>query len=161
MAVPQFGAPEPGRSYPDRPAAFVVVQRGPERTGEIATVLVTYAGGGSRLDLPGGGLDPGETPAQAAERECGEEAGLRVEAEPAPFTAADHYFINPDEETVNTRGQFFAARLIAEAPELKIEADHALVWMPPHEALVRLDRESHAWAVAAWLRRFARGPANG
>jgi 8-oxo-dGTP diphosphatase len=35
---------------------------------------------------------------------------------------------------------------------LKIEADHELVWLAPLDALLQLDRESHAWAVAAWLR---------
>jgi 8-oxo-dGTP diphosphatase len=154
MAIPQFGSPKPGRGYPDRPAAFAIVERG----GEIATVRVTWAGG-SRLDLPGGGLDPGEAAAEAAVRECGEEAGLKVAAEAQPFTAADHYFVNPKGETVNTRGQFFVARLVAEAPELKVEDDHALVWMAPHEALVSLDRESHAWAVLVWLR-FAQARAN-
>jgi 8-oxo-dGTP diphosphatase len=148
MAVPQFGERQPGRAYPDRPAAFVVV----ERQGRIALARVTYARGGGRLDLPGGGLDPGETPSQAAVRECGEEVGLRISVD-EPFTRADHFFTNEDGETVNTRGLFFAARLLADAPGLKIEADHALEWMGPHEALVALDRESHAWAVAAWLRR--------
>ncbi|WP_372786579.1 NUDIX domain-containing protein [Phenylobacterium sp.] len=148
MPVPQFGTPEAGRAYPDRPAAFVVL----ERDGRIAVVRVSYKSGGSRLDLPGGGLDPGETAAQAAVRECGEEAGLRISVD-EPFTRADHFFANQDGSTVNTRGAFFAARLIAEAPELKTEDDHALGWMAPQEALVRLDRESHAWAVAAWLRR--------
>lgn len=148
MTVPQFGEPEPGRDYPDRPAAFVVV----EKNGRIAVVRVTFAKGGGRLDLPGGGLDPGETPVQAAVRECGEEAGLQIAVE-APLVCADHFFANEDGETVNTRGAFFAARMIAEAPELKIEDDHALEWMTPHEALVTLDRESHIWAVAVWLRR--------
>ena len=148
MTVPQFGEPEPARDYPDRPAAFVVV----ERDGKIAVARVTFATGGGRLDLPGGGIDPGETPAQAAIRECGEEVGLQV-AVGDVFTRADHFFANENGETVNTRGVFFAARLVAEAPELKIEDDHALEWMTPHEALVKLDRESHAWAVAAWLRR--------
>jgi 8-oxo-dGTP diphosphatase len=148
MTVPQFGKPEPGRAYPDRLAAFVVVQR----DGDIAVVLVTFRSGGSRLDLPGGGIDPGETAAQAAVRECGEEAGLRVSVD-EPFTTADHYFVNDENETYNTRGVFFAARLLAEAPELKTEDDHALFWMPPQEALVKLDRDSHAWALAAWLRR--------
>ena len=147
--APQFGTPDPGWDYPDRPAAFVIV----ERDGEIATVRVTYKSGGSRLDLPGGGLDPGETARRAAERECGEEVGLRVEVEAAPLAAADHFFINDEGRRNNTRGLFFAARLLAEAPELQVEDDHALVWMSPHDALVRLDRESHAWAVAAWLRR--------
>jgi 8-oxo-dGTP diphosphatase len=70
-----------------------------------------------------------------------------------PLTRADHFFVNEDGSTVNTRGTFFAGRLVAEAPALKIEDDHALVWMAPQEALVKLDRESHAWGVAAWLRR--------
>ncbi len=128
--------------------------------GQIATVRVTFAGG-SRLDLPGGGIDAGETAADAAIRECGEEAGLKVAVEGEPFAAADHYFVDPAGDSVNTRGAFFAARLMAEAPELKIEDDHELVWMAPQEALMRLDRESHAWAMARWLRRFARGAATG
>lgn len=148
MTIPQFGQPETGRSYPDRPAAFVVVEQG----GRIAVVRVTFEGGGGRLDLPGGGLDPGETAEQAAVRECGEEAGLAVAVE-AEVARADHYFVNEDDSRVNTRGTFFAAHLVSDAPELKIEDDHALEWMAPDEALVRLDRESHAWAVVMWLRR--------
>jgi len=158
MNVPQFGQPEPGRGYPDRPAAFVVVPN----EGRIAVVSVDLGGGRSRLDLPGGGLDPGETAAQAAARECGEEAGLKVAVEAEPFAHADHFFINQDGTSVNTRGQFFAARLLGEAPELKIEDDHTLAWMTPHEALATLTRGSHAWAVTVWLRRgFARDGANG
>jgi 8-oxo-dGTP diphosphatase len=148
-AVPQFGEPAAGRAYPDRPAAFAIV----ERDGRIAVARVTFEdGSGGRLDLPGGGIDPGETAEEAAARECGEEVGLRVVAETL-VARADHYFINEDDSRVNTRGVFFAARLVAAAPELKIEADHALEWMTPHEALVALDREAHVWAVTAWLRR--------
>jgi 8-oxo-dGTP diphosphatase len=149
MTTPQFGEPEAGRDYPDRPAAFVVL----EHEGRIACVRVDWRRGGPKLDLPGGGLDPGETHAQAAARECGEEAGLKVAILGEAFVCADHYFINDEGRTNNTRGRFFAARLEAHAPELKIEDDHSLVWLEPLEALRGLDRESHAWAVAAWLRR--------
>lgn len=148
MNVPQFGEPRPERAYPDRPAAFVVA----ERDGFIAVVRVAFAGGGERLDLPGGGLDPGETAVQAAARECGEEAGLRVEVG-ASLGRADHFFVNQDGATHNTRGEFFEGAVTAFAPELKIEDDHSLEWMTPHQALARLTRESHAWAVALWLRR--------
>jgi 8-oxo-dGTP diphosphatase len=151
MTTPQFGNPEPGRDYPDRPAAFAIV----DRDGRIALVRVTFDGGGGRTDLPGGGLDPGETAAQAAARECGEEAGLVI-AVGALVTRADHYFVNEMGEAKNTRGEFFAASLVREDPALKVENDHALEWVDPHEALLRLDRESHVWAVCAWLRR-ARG----
>ena len=151
MAVPQFGRPDAGRSYPDRPAAFAVV----ERDGLIALVRVTFESGGGRTDLPGGGLDPGETPEQAAARECGEEAGLEIAVERL-VTHADHYFVNERGEAHNTRGAFFAARCVREAPELKVEHDHALVWAEPCAALLELDRDAHAWALAAWLR-LARG----
>lgn len=150
MATPQFGHPEPGRDYPDRPAAFVIVERG----GLIALVEVDAPRRG--LDLPGGGLDPGETAAEAAVRECAEEAGLRVAVEPEPFARADHFHVNQFGESHNTRGQFFEAHLLAEEPALKIEHDHTLVWLEPHEAIQRLYRDSHAWAVAAWLRRLRR-----
>jgi 8-oxo-dGTP diphosphatase len=149
MNVPQFGEPEPGREYPDRPAAFVVV----EREGRIACVRVAWRRGGPKIDLPGGGLDPGETAAQAAERECGEEAGLRVMVEGDAFARADHYFVNDEGASNNTRGQFFVARLEGADPALKIEDDHSLLWLKPLEALSLFDRDSHAWAVAAWLRR--------
>lgn len=148
MTTPQFGAPEPGKAYPDRPAAFVVATRG----GKVAVVRVAMADGGERVDLPGGGIDPGETAAQAAARECGEEAGLTVEISEL-LGSADHYFVNQDGERNNTRGQFFAGEVIADAPELKIEDDHTLTWMTPLDALRTLSRGSHVWAVALWLRR--------
>ena len=149
MNAPQFGDPEPGRDYPDRPAAFAIV----EQDGKIACVEVAWRIEGPEIDLPGGGLDPGERGAHAAARECGEEAGLKIVASAEPFSCADHYFVNTEGKRNNTRGQFFEARLEGEAPELKIEDDHSLLWLEPLEAIRRLDRDSHAWAVAAWLRR--------
>ena len=41
MAAPQFGEPQAGRDYPDRPAAFAVV----ERDGLIALVRVAERNG--------------------------------------------------------------------------------------------------------------------
>lgn len=151
MSVPQFGHREDGRDYPDRPAAFALI----EQEGRIACVRVAWRRGGPKLDLPGGSLDPGESLAEAAARESGEEAGLRVTIEGEAFVRADHYFLNDEGRANNTRGAFFVARLEAEAPELKVEDDHDLVWLEPLEAIRALDRESHAWAVAAWLRRTA------
>jgi 8-oxo-dGTP diphosphatase len=152
MVVPQFGTPEPGRNYPDRPAAFAII----ERDGRVALVRVSFEGGGGRTDLPGGGLDPGETAEQAAVRECGEEAGLAVAIDQV-VTRADHYFVNEKDDARNTRGLFLGARLLHEDASLKTEDDHALVWTDPHEALLRLDRESHVWALACWLRMKASG----
>ena len=147
MSAPQFGDLEPGRSYRDRPAAFGIA----ERAGEIALVRIEKPGHRAWFDLPGGALDPGEDEAQAVVREFGEEAGLRVAAGEV-YARADQRFINTDGQAYNNRCAFLTLTLLAEAPGLKIEDDHALAWMAPSEALVRVRHQAHAWGVAAWLR---------
>lgn len=151
MPAPQFGRPEPGRSYRDRPAAFGIV----EREGRIAVVRVAKPGHPAWIDLPGGALDPGESPEQAVVREYGEETGLKVAAGEA-YARADQFFVNTDGEAFNNRATFFLLSLQGEDPALKIEDDHALAWLDPQEALTALRHEAHAWAVAAWLRLRAR-----
>ena len=149
-AIPQFGAPGPGRAYPDRPAAFGIALR----EGRLAIARITLSDGAVVYDLPGGGIDPGEGPAQAMVREFGEEVGLKVEAE-TELTRADQYFNNPEGAAVNVRGVFLTAAILADRPGLKIEDDHELVWLDPVEAMTSVRREAHAWAIAVWLRRQA------
>jgi len=150
MPVPQFGQLVSDRDYRDRPAAFGVL----ERSGAIALVRVEKPGFAPWLDLPGGALDPGEDDAAALVREFGEETGLAV-APAALLGRADQYFINTDGVAFNNRQALFAARFVDEAPDLKIEDDHTLVWRAPLEALRDLRHDSHAWAVALWLRAGA------
>jgi 8-oxo-dGTP diphosphatase len=147
MARLQFGDPEAGRIYRDRPAAFGVV----ELSGLIAVVRVEKPGHPAWHDLPGGAIDPGETADQAVVREYGEETGLVVTAGRA-YAEAGQYFVNTDGEAFNNLATFFTLELQAVDETLKCEDDHTLVWMKPHLAVVELRHEAHAWAVAAWLR---------
>jgi 8-oxo-dGTP pyrophosphatase MutT (NUDIX family) len=50
-----------------------------DEDGSILLVRHTYVGG---WHFPGGGVDPGESAAEAVDRELGEEAGLSLSAEP-------------------------------------------------------------------------------
>jgi 8-oxo-dGTP diphosphatase len=149
--APQFGEPETGRDYPDRPAAFGVA----ERDGRIAVVRVRKPKAEPWIDLPGGALDPGEDAAGAVAREFGEETGLVVEAAGPAFAFADQYFVNTDDKAFNNRAAFFEIEVRDARADLKIEDDHALEWIDPFEAVTMLRHEAHAWAVAAWLRRRA------
>ena len=145
--APQFGAPEAGRVYADRPAAFGIAERG----GLIAVVEVAKPGHAPWWDLPGGALDPGEDAGEAVVREFAEETGLRVVAGEC-FGLADQRFVNTDGHAFNNRASFFRVEVAGEAPDLKIEDDHTLVWSAPDAALRALRHDAHAWAVAAWLR---------
>ena len=145
--TPQFGAREPGLTYKDRPAAFGVCVRD---DGHIALVRVKRPEGTWR-DLPGGAVDPGEDEPQAMIREFGEETGLVVRCGPL-IARADQYFFKSEGEPVDNRAGVYVAELAGEDASLKIEADHSLEWWEPVEALKVLRHDSHAWAVAAWMR---------
>ena len=144
----QFGEHEPGVVYRDRHCAFGVAERG----GKLAVVRIVKDGEAPYFDLPGGALDEGEDEPTALVREFGEETGLKVR--PAGLMCrADQYMTKSDGEKVNNRSGLYRAGVLGEDPSLKTEADHELVWLEPEEALKRLRHDSHAWAVACWLRR--------
>ncbi|OYX30826.1 MAG: hypothetical protein B7Y99_11205 [Caulobacterales bacterium 32-69-10] len=148
----QFGRLQPGLTYTDRPAAFGIA----ERDGRIALVKVETADGTWR-DLPGGAIEDGEDEAQAMAREFGEETGLVVRAA-GLITRADQYFRKSDGQPVNNLSAIYRAAIEGEDAALKIEDDHTLEWWGPLEALKALRHDSHAWAVAAWMRESSPPP---
>ena len=60
--------------------------------------------------------------------------------------------LKSDGEPVRNFGGVYAVMVTGEAAGLKIEDDHALVWLDPRDAVVALRHDAHAWAVAAWMR---------
>lgn len=145
---PQFGTPDPSGPSRDRPAAFGLALR----DGRLACVRIEKPEG-VFIDLPGGGVDPGETPDQAMVRELGEETGLLVRASGPPVAHAGQFIRMWDGSPANSLSDFFVAEIVGENPALKVEDDHTLIWLSPDEALQLLRHDAHAWAVAAWLRR--------
>lgn len=145
----QFGEPEPGLDYLQRPTAFGLVLS----DGRLACVRVDR-GADSYFDLPGGAIDGEETEPQALIREFLEETGLHI-APAERIGEAAQYFRKSDGSPVNNLAGFWVADLSGHDPSAKVEDDHELVWLDPHAALASLRHDAHAWAVAAWLRRLA------
>jgi 8-oxo-dGTP diphosphatase len=147
--VLSFGAPVAGLAYLDRWAAFGVAENA---LGQIALAQVTQPGKAPYFDLPGGAVDGDETEQEAVAREFGEETGLVVEAVRL-IEAVSQYFLKSDGQPVRNHGGIYVVKLGGEDPALKVEDDHALVWLDPRDAVVALRHDAHAWAVAAWMRR--------
>ncbi|MCY1647126.1 NUDIX hydrolase [Caulobacter sp. SL161] len=144
-----FGAPIAGLNYKDRPAAFGVAENS---LGQIALAQVSKPGKAPYFDLPGGAVDGDETEPQAVVREFGEETGLVVEAGPL-IERVSQVFLKSDGQPVRNFGGIYVVRVTGLIESLKVEDDHALVWLDPRDAVVALRHDAHAWAVAAWMRR--------
>lgn len=142
----QFGDPETGLVYKHRPTAFGLVLR----HGKLACVRVDR-GERSYYDLPGGALDGDETEREALVREFVEETGLSIRPGFRIGEAAQ-FFRRSNGEPVNNRAGFWTGEVLAEDPSARIEDDHQLHWLEPHDAIGRLRHEAHAWAVCRWLR---------
>ena len=148
-AIPQFGAPLPGRDHKPRPGAYGIVVDARRR------LLVVEEFG--RLYLPGGGIDPGETPEQALHREFAEETGYTVTIEALIGEARE--FVADEMPGVaaafNKHCYVFAVRLVGGTGVPAIDTNRP-GWMPVARALEALSNESHRWAVSRFLEGAAR-----
>jgi 8-oxo-dGTP diphosphatase len=140
-----FGTPAPGLVPVPRPAAFVIAKR----DGRIAVVRIvqperTY------WDLPGGGIEAGETPEQTAIREAQEEAGLIVRLTGTVGCVGQH--LRSKGKAYLNQATIFEAEVEEERPSLKVEDNHTLYWLEPSEALTCLRHEGYAYSVMCWMR---------
>lgn len=113
------------------------------RDGKVLLGRHTYGVGKGLLILPGGYLNHGETPEQAAVREVWEETGVRVETEELVgirFNAQDWYVI-------------FLARYREGTARAGDEENSEIVWLDAEEALEQDDvPDLTKWAIRSVLR---------
>ncbi len=127
--IPRFGpVPEPGRRYRRRPGAYAVLIRD-------GRVLLTHQQEPDpEFQLPGGGVDPGESPVRALHREVYEETGWTIAA-PRRIGAYRRHAYMPEYD-------LFAAKLCEiwlARPILRLgppsEQGHSAHWLSPWQAL--------------------------
>lgn len=148
--IRRFGEPvEKGRRYRLRVGAYAVLPRGG------ALLLTHQAEPVPELQLPGGGVDPGESPLAALHREVFEETGWRI----APLRrlgAFRRFTYMPEYDLwAEKLCHIYLARPVRRlaAPQ---EPGHTALWLPAEEAEKRLGNPGDRHAVARLRRRATR-----
>lgn len=101
--------------------------------------------------LPGGGIDPGETPEQTVVREAKEECGLVLSPLSRIGRAIEVCYSISDVAYYEKDSTFLEA--VVTGTTTSIEPDHELVWMSLRDALAALSHGSHCWAIEQLLGR--------
>lgn len=127
MAIRRYGRPpEKGRRYTRRPGAYALLLRG---NGALLTVENSPVAG-IEVQLPGGGIDPGETPVRALHREVMEETGWRISIAFRLGSYQRHVYMPDYDLWAHKICHIFVA-----VPTLRIgpprEAHHSVVWTDP------------------------------
>jgi 8-oxo-dGTP diphosphatase len=143
VSLPIFGNRVEGRTYVRRPSAYALIQNDDDELAVVRTPQGYF--------LPGGGMDPGETPEQTVEREAREECGFIVRPRAVVGRAVQFVYSFEEEEYFEKICEFVEAELIGATD--KSEDDHELHWLSIAQALDSLSHESHRWALDHFSRR--------
>jgi 8-oxo-dGTP pyrophosphatase MutT (NUDIX family) len=111
--------------------------------GEDRVLLIRAANG--RFYLPGGRIEPFESPEQALVREVAEECGLSINVAEQLGEAFQPTF----DGSVMLRACYWRAEITGIAHE---EPEHQLLWTPRREAASRLHRAADASLILSSLR---------
>lgn len=126
--IKRYGVPPTtGRRHVLRRGAYAILPH----KGDL---LVTFqAAPFEEFQLPGGGVDPGESPLQALHREVLEETGWKIAA-PRRLGAFRRFTYMPEYDLwAEKLCEIFVARPVLPLGP-PIEPDHSAVWMPVQDA---------------------------
>lgn len=158
--IPRFGdSRRSGRRYRRRAGAYAVLWH-------AGAVLLTHqAAPVPELQLPGGGIDAGESPLQALHREVFEETGWRI-AGARRLGAFRRFAYMPEYDLwAEKLCTVYLARPVRRLGPPS-EPGHRAVWMPAEEAAERLGNAGDRHVLRRFLQggagqpRGSRGPSN-
>lgn len=142
--IPRVGEPVlASRRYRLRPGAYAILRRGDN-------LLLTFqAAPEPELQLPGGGIDPGESPGRALRREVREETGWSIDGL-RRLGAYRRFRYMPEYDLWAEKlcHVFLARPALRHGPPT--ELGHAAVWLPAAEALRLIPNPGER----LFLRRF-------
>ena len=138
-------APQNGQRYKLRPGAYAILPRD-------GRLLLTYQGDPHfEIQLPGGGIDRGESPVQALYREVFEETGWRI-ARPRKLGTFRRFAYMPEYDKYAEKlcHVYLAFPVRPDGPPT--EPGHVPLWISPEDAVEMLDNDGDADFVRDLLR---------
>jgi 8-oxo-dGTP diphosphatase len=141
--VPTFGRCADPTSSVIRPSAYGLIQDEHRR--------LALAHNSEGVFLPGGGIEAGETPAQAIARESLEECGL-VARLGAWTLYAVQFVYSEKEQTHFQKRSIFIGGECDRFGALPTEPGYELRWVDHESAIRMLSDESQRWAVQQWAK---------
>ena len=145
--IPRVGdVPETARSYVRRPGVYAVLPL------EGRFVLTMQTAPQIDIQLPGGGIDPGEHPLQALHREVYEETGWRIAA-PRRLGAFRRFAYMPEYDLwAEKLCHVYVARPVRPLGE-PVEPDHETLILSGQQALGALGNDGDRHFLARYLSR--------
>lgn len=143
----RFGAaPRDGIRYPPRPGAYVIIDAGDSLLASLQDAPFP------ELQLPGGGIDPGEGTLAALHREVLEETGYRIHGVRRMGMFHRYTFMPDYDRYAQKLCSIYTARIGPRVSE-PTEAGHSAVFLPWDVALTRLGVAGDRDFVARYLGR--------
>ena len=141
----RFGTtPDPNRRYTRRPGAYAIL---PHKGG----LLATYQGGRNQeYQLPGGGIDPGESPLQALHREVFEETGYHITNICRLGVYQRYTFMSEYGIWAHKICHIFICMPTLQISD-PVEPDHTVVWMNPKSATSMLSNAGDRHFLCQWM----------
>ncbi|WP_170376501.1 NUDIX hydrolase [Ruegeria atlantica] len=147
--IRRFGeTPEKGRTYTRRPGVYALLPQGKD-------LLVTWYDDGlnPELQLPGGGIDPGESPITALHREVFEETGWLIAA-PRRIGAFRRFTYMPEYDLWAEKiCMIYSARPVRRMGPPR-EEFHEALWMETAVAVQMLGNEGDRHFATRHLNSF-------
>lgn len=142
--IRRYGEPvRSDRRYRLRPGAYAILLR------DARLLLTHQSEPTSEFQLPGGGIDPGESPVAALHREVFEETGWRIGA-PRRLGAFRRFTYMPEYDLwAEKLCHIYLARPVL-ALSRPTEPDHEPVWMDPSVAANALGNPGDRAFVRHW-----------
>lgn len=144
--IPRIGhAPDAKRRYTPRPGAYAIL---PVPGGVLLTAQIAEE---VDIQLPGGGIDPGESPLRALHREVWEETGWRI-SDPRKIGAFRRFVYMPEYDLWAEKICHIYTARPAYQTDMPMEPDHETLIMPGPEALVALGNDGDRMMLRRYLR---------